>query len=314
MNHKQISKKYRLCLIIALALMSILFFIGGPKYQSPRSFNAAWNLGHILFFTLLPILIFSYPKTRDLKPAIQVFIIIGVTMTLGVIIELFQYGFHRTPDMGDLSRNMIGAMIAVLFLLPSKSALSKPVLISMQSITMIIAIATFYPVITALVDEHRARRSFPILSDFQSPLQIDRWSEGDNISIAEAPPPAGNRALKIDLTTRRYSGTSLKYFSGNWRGYDFFQVRVFNPSPQKITLTCRIHDKKHTKGEQAYNDRYNKTYTMIQGWNTITVDLDEVRQAPASRDMDLHEIYGIGIFATLLPHPRTIYIDDVKLF
>jgi VanZ family protein len=297
-----------------LALLSILFFFGGPKYQSPRSFKAAWNLGHILFFALLPLLIFSTPKNRAIKPTVQAIIVITITLTLGIIVEVFQYGFDRTPDIGDLSRNMIGAMIAIFFLLPTKAALSKPALLSMKSITIVLAIAQLYPIIIALADEHQARQNFPILSDFQTPLQIRRWSEGDNISISAAPNTPDNLALKIDLTTRRYSGTSLKYFPKNWEGYHFFQVRIFNPSAEHISLTCRIHDKKHTREKLGYHDRYNKTYKITQGWNTIVIDLKKVQQAPKSRNMDLKQIYGIGIFATQLPHPRTIYIDDLKLF
>jgi len=29
------------------------FFYGGPGYHSARSFQAAWNLGHILYFALV---------------------------------------------------------------------------------------------------------------------------------------------------------------------------------------------------------------------------------------------------------------------
>jgi VanZ family protein len=314
MRPTQISKRYPLYLTIALVLLSILFFIGGPKYQSPRSFKAAWNLGHLLFFALLPLLIFSVPKNRTIKPTVQAAIVITITLTLGIIVELLQYGFDRTPDIGDLSRNMIGAMIAIFFLLPTQKALSKPALITMRSITIIFAIAQLYPITIALIDEHQARQKFPILSDFQTPLQIQRWTEGDNISIAAAPNNPDNLALKIDLTTRLYSGTSLKYFPKNWDGYHFFQFRIFNPSAEQISLTCRIHDKKHARKKQGYHDRYNKTYKIPQGWNTIIIDLKKVQQAPKTRNMDLKQIYGIGIFATQLPHPRTIYIDDLKLF
>lgn len=314
MNPAQAAKKYRLYLIIALGLLSILFFIGGPKYQSPRSFKAAWNIGHIIFFALLPLLIFSSPKHRTINPTVQALIVIGITLILGIIVELFQYGFDRTPDIGDLSRNMIGAMISIFFLLPTRESLSKPALKIMKTVTIILAIAQLYPIIIALVDEHQARQNFPILSDFQTPLQIQRWTEGDNISIAKPTHTQDNLSLKIDLTTRRYSGTGLKYFPKNWEGYDFLKFRVFNPSPEKITLTCRIHDRKHSKTNSGYHDRYNKTYEIPQGWNTIIINLKKVQQAPKSRKMDLKQIYGIGIFATQLPHPRTIYIDDLKLF
>jgi VanZ family protein len=313
MSPIEISKKYRTLLTTTLALISILFFIGGPEYQSPRSFQTTWNLGHIIFFALLPLMIFSFQIKKEFKPITQAAMVIGITLILGIAVELFQYGFNRTPDMGDLTRNMIGAMIAIFFLLPTKKALSRPTLLIMKSFTVILAIAQFYPIVIALLDEHNARRYFPILADFQTPFQIHRWSESDIFSISHIPNNPENPALKANLTTDQYSGVSLKHFPGNWQNYQWLQFRVYNPSTEPITLTCRIHDKKHTQGLQQYNDRFNNTYHITQDWNTIAINLNNVRQAPATRTMELSNIYGIGIFATRLPHPRTIYIDDLKL-
>ena len=42
-------------LTLIMALMTILFFIGGPDYHSSRTFKSFWNLGHILYFALLPL-------------------------------------------------------------------------------------------------------------------------------------------------------------------------------------------------------------------------------------------------------------------
>lgn len=313
MIQKLASKKYRNILTITLALLSILFFAGGPEYQSPRSFQATWNLGHIIFFALLPLLIFSLSRIKEYRPAVQAAIVLGTTLVLGVFIEYFQYGFNRTPDMGDLSRNMIGALIAIFFLLPTQKALSGRTLLIFKTITIILVVAQFYPIVIALLDEHHARRDFPILSDFQTPFQIQRWNQSEIISISHIPNNPDNQALKADLTTDLYSGASLKHFPRKWQNYQWLQFRVYNPSIEPITLTCRIHDKKHTQGIQRYQDRFNKTYLISQGWNTITISLKNVQQAPSNRTMDLSQIYGLGIFATNLSHPKTIYIDDLKL-
>jgi VanZ family protein len=307
------SKKYRTLVRTTLALLFILFFIGGPEYQSPRSFQAIWNLGHIIFFALLPLMIFSFQNKKEVKPTTQAAIVIGITLIFGIAVELFQYGSNRTPDIGDLTRNMIGAMVAIFFLLPIRKALSRTPLLIMKSITVTLIFAQLYPIAIALLDEHHARRDFPILSDFQTPYQIQRWSQSDIISTRHIPNSPENWALKANLTTEQYSGVSLKHFPGKWLNYQWLQFRVYNPSTEPITLTCRIHDKKHTQGLQQYRDRFNNTYPMTQGWNTITINLKNVQQAPATRTMDLSNIYGIGIFATRLPHPRTIYIDDLKL-
>lgn len=309
-----ISNRYRSLLIATLVLLSILFFFGGPDYHSPRSFKATWNLGHILYFALLPLLVFLHPRLKAVPHRTQILLIIGLTLVIGILVELLQYGFTRSPDIQDIYRNLIGAMVAVVFLMPVKRSIPK-FLLNLLGIAVVLMVVTqLVPIAVALVDEYRARRDFPCLSDFQTPFQIHRWGGSAGMSIANNVGTPGNRALQADLTTRQYSGVKLKYFPANWQQYKRLQFRILNPSPQPLSLTCRIHDELHTQGIQHYQDRFNRTYAISQGWNTISIDLSEVRKSPQNRPMDLTRIRGISIFATRLAHPRTIYIDDLTLF
>jgi len=51
MKLAQNAKKIVLGLPLLIGLP--FFFYGGPGYHSARSFQAAWNLGHILYFALV---------------------------------------------------------------------------------------------------------------------------------------------------------------------------------------------------------------------------------------------------------------------
>lgn len=297
-----------------MALLTALFFIGGPGYHSPRSFKHFWDLGHILYFSFFPVLIASFKSYGKRKPTTQVSIILVATILLGILVELGQSAFSRTPDMGDLLRNLLGAGVAVCFLLPVRKAFPAKMMGLFKSILVILIALQAYPLAVALIDEHHARRDFPVLSDFQSDLQLDRWGGDAAISIDRDIGRKGNRVMRAELTTQRYSGFTLKYFPRNWQQYQWFQFRVFNPSEETIRITCRIHDKWHTQGPQLYSDRFNRTYSISIGWHTIAIPLEDVRKAPSSREMDLSRIYAVGFFAAQLPHPRTIYIDDVRLY
>ena len=57
----------------------------------------------------------------------------------------------------------------------------------------------------------------------------------------------------------------------------------------------------------------NRSFSILQGWQSISIPLDQVKTAPENRQMDLRQIQGVGIFAVRLPRPRTLYIDNVKL-
>jgi hypothetical protein len=115
------------------------------------------------------------------------------------------------------------------------------------------------------------------------------------------------------MDTSLYSGITLVHFPRNWRGYRFLVLEVFTPSPEGLEVTCRIHDRQHEEGEQRYEDRFNKNFHLRPGWNCIRIDLDEVTRAPVGRTMDLGEIREVGLFASRLPVPRTIFVDYVRL-
>ena len=58
----------------------------------------------------------------------------------------------------------------------------------------------------------------------------------------------------------------------------------------------------------------NRSFSILQGWQSITIPLDQINTAPENRQMDMRQIQGVGIFAVVrLPRPRTLYVDDIKL-
>lgn len=303
----------RLLLILAIAAMTVLFFVGGPNYHSARSVKAFWNLGHIVYFAVFPLLLTPFTVFQKRRHCVQIGLILLLTVCLAALVEWLQYGLDRTPDSGDMFRNLIGAGIAISFYLPAARAMP----IFVRRIAMFVftglALTQLVPVGIAALDEHAARQSFPIISDFQSPGQIRRWSGSAVITRAPNIGNRGNWAMQVHLTTWQYSGCALNHFPGDWQGYQWFQFRVYNPADRPIAITCRIHDQIHTQGIQRYDDRFNGTYRIASGWNTIRISLANLQQAPATRRMNLRRIYGVGIFASHLPHPQIIYIDDVQL-
>jgi hypothetical protein len=217
------------------------------------------------------------------------------------------------PDTYDLFRDIIGAMLYLFFLLPSRKTISKRILLMMQSGTVVLVGLQIFPVIIAITDDYIARRQFPELSSFETPFEIQRWSGGTDFRIDKKIKKTGKASMRVFLNTNKYSGVVLQYFPKNWEGYNYFQFAIFNPLSEDISITCRIHDKKHTQQGQKYEDRFNRSFTIPKGWNTITVSLKDIKHAPKNRQMNMHEIRNIGFFSSSLPYQRIINIDDVKL-
>jgi VanZ family protein len=302
---------YNVFLIIFIFALSILLFIGGPDHVASRSVKAIWNLGHLVFFATLPLLIYSLTSLQKRKTSIQIVFLLAITLVLGTVVEIFQYGLSRSADLADIYRNLLGVMIAIVFFLPTRNFVSGAWRLMLKIFVIVLLAIQLVPVAIALTDEQQARSSFPILSDFETRFQLSRWESSAVIGIETIDYLTGNRAMSMDLTIAQFSGANLLYFPGEWESYEWLAFNVFNPSTEPLAITCRIHDRKHT---QMYQDRFNKSYEIAPGWNDITINLEEVTQSPDNRQMDLNQISGFGIFSSSLLQPRKILIDNLRLF
>ena len=91
------------------------------------------------------------------------------------------------------------------------------------------------------------------------------------------------------------------------------EMNLYNPSTDTLHLQIRIDDKDHKLSGYAYADRFNASYDLLPGWNPIHINLDEVKNAPQSRKMDLQQIRRLSLFFIQPAGWLTIYIDEVKL-
>jgi len=169
------------------------------------------------------------------------------------------------------------------------------------------------PLAVALSDEVIARFQFPVLSDFETPFETSRWDGGARYSADSSVARHGKASMRVDMDTSLYSGVALVYFPMDWRGYSILSLELLNPSQGGIDITCRIHDLRHEEWGQRYEDRFNKVFRLRPGWNHLQIDLKEVARAPAGRTLDLSTIRAVGVFATRLPTPRTIFLDHMRL-
>ena len=307
-------KNHNLWLIsILLIIGSTLLFLGGPDYYSSRSLKYLWDLGHILYFILLAFLLSRWSLISRMSLIWQWGIILFLTFLIGLSIELMQYGTTRTPDTGDILRDLTGSLLVLVFG-PLGSKLQPATWrFSLRLIVMLLTLVQLWPLTKSLIDEAIARYQFPLLSGFETPFEIDRWEDGGRLSIESITSISDGKILKLSLTTDKYSGVALKYFDGNWETARTLQITLYNPYTNPLQITCRIHDLQHTDGNEEYEDRFNRSYLLMPGWNQVEIDLNEVKESPSSRNMDMSRIRGVGIFVESLPASRTLYLDEVRL-
>ncbi|MCH9699134.1 MAG: VanZ family protein [Gammaproteobacteria bacterium] len=296
-----------------LVVGSILLFVGGPDYYSSRSLINFWNTGHILYFALLTFLLLRCQFIKRLSVINRWLLILIMTLLAGCSIELIQYGTARTPDTGDILRDFSGSFLVLAFDSSGTGLKSIKQQRFLQISSVVLLLLLLLPFFRSLLDEAISRNQFPVLADFETPFEIDRWGGGNKLSVESMPLVSASRLLKIRLTTNIYSGVSLKYFEENWQDARKLNISLYNPDKRSLWVTIRIHDVQHTDGFEEYTDRYNRNFLLLSGWNHLGIDLEEVRKSPLHRKMDMSRIRGVGLFAMSLPKPRLLFIDNVWL-
>ncbi len=287
------------------------FFYGGPSGHSIRSFMAAWNLGHPLFFMLFACYL-GRKKAGVVSWAwiLRIFVLI---LLIGSLIEIIQSGIAgRTASSLDVVRDLTGGVLGVVWLRWSYSSLK--IRLGMALVVGAILCWSLYPVTTALVDEWQAGRDFPLLAGFEHPCEVSRWAVGNSVirrSRQEA--RQGHFSLRVSLTTATYSGVHLEYFPHNWQGFSFLSFSIYNNGLSPLAVTVRVNDKKHEEGQQLYKDRYNRSFILHHGWNDIKISLADIQKAPANREMNMSEISELGFFVIRQKTDKIIFLDDVRL-
>ena len=169
------------------------------------------------------------------------------------------------------------------------------------------------PLGRSLVDTYAAWRQFPVLADFETAHELERWSGDARFKRSEDVSHSGRKALKVFLTTDTFSGVILDWFFRDWSTYQALEISLYNPDDDSIAFSCRIHDRLHIKNQQPFEDRFTRRFAVDSGWNRIRIPLEDVRQAPQDRHMDMETIMAVGLFASQLDQPRIIYIDAIRL-
>ncbi|MCD4681763.1 MAG: VanZ family protein [Bacteroidales bacterium] len=299
---------------IPIATLCFVFlFIGGPDYYSSRIFTQAWGLGHIIAFSFWTYLLLKFCKTISGKPFIkQCWQVLLIALFFGILTEIVQIIFNRTPLIGDVINDLKGTLITLAFIASARKTISQNILRISQVLIIIMILFDIYPLSVTVTDEAIAKIQFPVIAGFETPFETSRLSSPDYIrdsSISRK----GKYSLKVPLANKKHSGVGFKHFPGNWEGYDFFKVSIYNQSSNKIMIHLKIYDFIHVNTGRKYNDRFNKSINLKQGWNDIQIPLVEIATAPANRKMDLSNIYEFGLHASHLQQQNAIYVDDVRL-
>jgi hypothetical protein len=231
-------------------------------------------------------------------------ITILASLIVGTAIELVQPYFGRSAGLQDLWQNLLGVATGVALSAPAGtqrrllgSAMAVALAIELQAAT------------AALFDRGIARIQFPVLSDFSTPFERSRWSTGE---LDDQFAKVGQNSLRLDLEPAQYAGTIRRRSLGDWTGYRTLTFSLYNPA-EPLTITVTVRDREHFRRGGEYRDRFNRRFLLQPGWNDIQVPVEDIREAPAERELNLANLAELAIFTVNLEQERTLFLDNVHL-
>lgn len=301
-------------LLVAM-LFLLLLFVGGPGSDASRLIKHLWDLGHVFSFALWTWLYLQWRAQAEFWR--QFLLLLVLTLLIGGVTELIQAQWlastGREGSWLDLQKDLLGCVLVLLFLDPTRRKLKRGLRHALQLLVLLLTFWTLVPLAYIVADEVVSWRQFPLLSGFETSLEIERWEGNSYRQVVNEPVYRGIAALQVQLNTDQYSGVTLSHFPADWSEYQLLYLAVYNPDQEPLRLNLRIHDRLHQKFNNAYSDRFNIQILLEQGWTQIDIPLSEVAMAPKERRMDLSRIAGLQLFTVKLERPRTLFIDDVRL-
>jgi len=151
-----------------------------------------------------------------------------------------------------------------------------------------------------------------IIYDFESESVLDdiHWKCHTLYSLSNLHAVHGKKSLKLEMFPSSYPGLSpfLKYH--DWRDYKSFCFEVYNPLSENISLVLRVDDKKQA---QEYSERYNKSFTIVPGPNSVRIPFTTLKTSKTDRPLELKNIYRFLVFMSHPDKKHVLYLDYFRL-
>lgn len=311
---RELALRIGVLLAVTAVGAGLLFLVQGPTIASSRLTHRIWNLGHIGLFGSLTALSFWVLKER-LQPRSSWVIhavVIGAVALVGGISEGLQTWFAREASWSDAGRNLVGALLATAFLCPGRP-LNRRETLGLRVLAVSLLIVALLPLMRTAADEFLRAQQFPVLSDFTTRFERDRWvaTYGSEAQITdELSEQTGGKVLRVDLGSRQYAGIALSCPFGDFSKFKTLRIRIFNSASIPLDVACRINDLEHNN---EWWDRFSEKVDLEPGWNELSFDVQTIRDRPRDRQMNMAEIRVLMLFRPRPSLPETIYISKVWL-
>ena len=319
------SYRGRILLVASVAgLLAIVLLF--PFSKSGRHWSELFNLAHAPAFFLAFLLVaglfdpscIGFPKSwhRILPLGTGRLIVLGsVLLLLGAACEMLQGFVERSPSVSDAVANGCG-VVAGLFWCLSRQRIARAGRIGLSLITAgLLSVASWSPILE-LYDCSLQHQDFPLLASFERPRDLHTWYAHEAIVDQSTTwSTEGSASMRVQGTAgTKYPGANLIWPITTWDKFTALEMDVFNPGDKPLTLRISIADNLHTASGHATTDRFRTSVELPSEKQVhVRIELADVRNAPASRQMDMTRIESLNLFIVRPETDVVFMVDNVRL-
>ena len=157
---------------------------------------------------------------------------------------------------------------------------------------------------------------FPLLASFERPRELHTWDAHEaTISQSTSWSIRGSASMRVQGSAgTEYPGTSLQWPMENWSEFSALEMDVLNPGDKPLTLRINIADRLHAASGNAETDRFRTSAELPSATHVhVRIELADVRNAPASRRMDMTRIASLNLFIVRPESDVVFMVDNVRL-
>lgn len=317
---------FLIALLLVCALGLLLFLELAQFPQRTFLWRAIFNAGHAPLFGVLSLIMLALSRLisglRIAKEHFHYLLAFMTAVIIGAVSEYIQVFGERDADPLDLLRNVIGAasFLAIYAsydsgLAAATDKMTHKMRISFRLFGIVLLLAVFMPVFLWSAAYLHRSSNLPQICGFESGWEM-MFLETESAELELTAPPegwpgdAGDRVAKLTFGIDEYADFIISEPYPDWSRYKNLIFEVYSELDSIISLNIRIEDAQH---DQTYADRFNRQIAVQPGYNRIIISLAEVRDAPASREMNMKAVRSFSLFAYRPSNSFTVYLDNFSL-
>lgn len=304
---------------IVLLVFSAAFLLLQHMYEPPVTglwAETFFNSLHVPVFGVvaagLYIATASQKNWTDVKRIVVVCIAV---LVLSVISEAAQIPGPRDASVRDLVSDWLGAVAAIALIRAYninqiRNRRHKICAAMFGTTILLIALSSLIGVSAAYVERHY---QFPILVSFDGRFsEYFRRPQNSTLKIIEHRIYAESIG-QVTLGDGAWPGIVFHDIQPDWSAHSVLIFEFGLDSDSTLDIHIRVHDLIHSRGDQPPGDRFNRTIALRPGRQSVKIPLQEIRNAPENREMDLSRIDGIAVFCSRNDTGRTFDLVEIRL-